>query len=203
MMRWTPWTAMVAVVLLAVPARGQVRVEINPYAGALVFDDNDLEEQGLEIDVGPMIGVRLGVAFSERWQIEGGWGFVRSDIETSEFVDVPALDAGSDVDIHVFYGALNFFVLDPEVATKLLLSAGAGGVAVDPEGGLDTGTDFALNLGVGFTHPVNEWITFRGDVRDHLTFCSDDGDPTEFKACVGDATLNHIEISAGLEFWLN
>ena len=203
MNRWTPWIAVVALALLAAPADAQVRFELNPYAGVLVFDDSELEERGLEVNPAAMIGARAGVLLSDRWQVEGGWGWARSSIEASEFVDFPDPDSEVDVDIHLLYGALDLFVLDPDVRTKLLLTAGAGLVAVDPATEGDAGVDFTVELGVGFTHPVNEWITFRGDLRDHLTFCSADLDADEFQSCSGDEVLNHVEISAGLEFWLN
>ena len=204
MARWIARIAVVALVALPVPAEAQIRWELNPYAGVLVFDDSELEEFGLEIDPAAMIGGRVAAAFSERWRIEGGWGVARSSIEPSEFVDFPDPDEAEDVNVHVLYGAVNLFVLDPEVRTKLLLTGGAGGVIVDPSGeASDAGFDFAINLGVGFTHPVNEWITFRGDVRDHLTFCSNDLDDDEFRACTGDEVLNHVEVTAGLEFRLD
>lgn len=203
MNRWTPWIAVAALALLAASADAQERYELNPYAGVLVFDDSELEERGLELDPAAMIGVRAGAALTDRWQVEGAWGVGRSSIEPSEFVDFPdSDDEAADVNVHVLYGAANLLVLDPDVRTKLLLAAGAGAVIVDPASG-EAGTDFAIELGVGFTHPVNEWITFRGDVRDHLTFCSGELGADEFQSCTGDEVLNHVEVSAGLEFWLN
>lgn len=202
--RWTPWIAVAAIVSLAGPAEAQIHWELNPYAGVLVFDDSELEELGFEIDPGAMIGARVGAALAERWRVEGGWGVARSSIEPSEFVEFPDPDEAEDVNVHVLYGAVNLLVLDPEVRTKLLLTGGAGGVIVDPASDAsDAGFDFAINLGVGFTHPVNEWITFRGDLRDHLTFCSNDLDDDEFRACTGDEVLNHVEVTAGLEFRLD
>jgi hypothetical protein len=59
-----------------------------------------------------------------------------------------------------------------------------------------------IPLAVGFTHPVNDWITFRGDVRDHIQFCSEAESEGDFAPCIGDEMLNHFEVSGGLEFWL-
>lgn len=202
MIRWTPWIAVAALALPAAPADAQVRLEVNPYAGVLVFDDSELEERGLEVNPAAMVGARVVVGLTDRWRAEGGWGIAHSSIEPSEFTQFPDPDLDVDVNVHVFYGAANLLVLDPDVRTKLLLTAGAGGVAVDPANG-DVGTNFAINLGVGFTHPVNDWITFRGDVRDHLAFCSGEPGSEKFQSCSGDEVLNHVEVSAGLEFRLN
>ena len=64
-----------------------------------------------------------------------------------------------------------------------------------------------ISIAAGFTHPVGDRVDLRGEVRDHIVFCSSDGldalgDLEEASACFfDDETLNHIEISGGVEFW--
>lgn len=171
-------------------------MHLMPYAGVLVYDDGELEAQGIEVDIGPVVGARVGFALARSWQIEAAYGFAPMSTEPSDFSD-DDVDLG-DLNAHIFYGAINYLLGYEGNPTRLLLAAGAGGVIMDPEPGSRTGS-FLIDFGVGFTHPVRDWITFRGEVRDHVTFCSapETGCPTD------DDVLHHLEISAGLQFWLN
>ena len=177
------------------------RVGVNPYVGVFIFDDGDLQEIGREANVGPVLGARLNVAFRPDWQFDLGYGYAQVETEESEFVDTDPEDQ-IELDMHSLYGAIDYFIGgSQEIPTRLLLSAGLGFLIVNPEEG-DGDASFMIPLAVGFTHPVNDWITFRGEVRDHLQFCSapDEGEGTA--ACVDDEMLNHFEVSGGLEFWL-
>lgn len=177
-------------------------LQLNPYVGAFVFDDSELNDVGLEVNIGPILGARLVAPFGRVWWLEGAYGFAFLSVEESEFRDEPG-DVEADLGAHLFYGAAVYRIGGEDVATELLLSAGLGAILLDPETG-DSATELMIPLGVGFTHPVNEWITFRGDVRDHVVFCtaSDDAEQGEFTACLDDEGLNNFEISAGLLFRL-
>lgn len=177
-------------------------LHLNPYVGAFVFDDSELNDAGLEVNIGPIIGARLVAPFGRAWSLEGAYGFAFLSVEESEFRDGLG-DVEADLGAHLFYGAAIYRIGGQDVATELLLTAGAGAIFLDPETG-DSATELMVPLGVGFTHPVNEWITFRGDVRDHIVFCtaSDDAEEGEFTACLDDEGLNNFEISAGLLFRL-
>lgn len=178
------------------------RVGVNPYVGVFLFDDGELQEIGREANVGPTLGARLNVGVGRRWQFDVGYGYAQVETELSEFGDFPDLEDQIELDVHSIYGAVDYFIGgSQEIPTRLLLGAGLGFMVVSPEVG-DGDASFMIPLDVGFTHPVNDWITFRGDVRDQVQFCSASDSEDEFAPCIGDEMLNHFEVSGGLEFWL-
>lgn len=207
--RWTLVAIMIpAFFLSAAPAAAQrpvdswVRVALNPYAGLLVLDDGDLQDQGgAEVDAGPLLGARLALALGEDWRVDGTWAWASGSVEASEFVDFPSVETDFDLAVHLIYGSVGYLISTQEVPTQLLLSAGAGVMMIDPEVG-ESDTDFMASLGAGFTHPVNHWITFRGDVKDHIAFCSASEQAGEFALCFEDEPLHNFEVSGGLEFWV-
>ena len=207
--RWIYVTLLAAVAALAPPATPAslaqgltgTRVGVNPYVGVMIFDDGDLQEIGREANVVPMLGARLNVAFRPDWQFDLGYGYAQVETEESEFVDSEPEDQ-IELDMHALYGALDYFIGGTQdIPTRLLLSAGLGLLVVSPETG-DGSASFMIPLAVGLTHPVNDWITFRGEVRDHLQFCSEADNEQDFAPCIGDEMLNHFEVSGGLEFWV-
>ncbi|HEU4464252.1 MAG TPA: hypothetical protein VFS53_04335 [Gemmatimonadota bacterium] len=178
------------------------RVGVNPYIGVFLFDDGELQEIGREANVGPTLGARLNVGVGRNWQFDVGYGYAQVETELSEFTDFPDPEDQIELDVHSLYGAVDYFIGgSQEIPTRLLLSAGLGFMVINPDVG-DGDASFMVPLAVGFTHPVNDWITFRGDVRDHLQFCSAADSEDEFAPCIGDEMLNHFEVSGGLEFWL-
>lgn len=178
------------------------RVGVNPYIGVFLFDDGELQEIGREANVGPTLGARLNVGVGRSWQFDVGYGYAQVETELSEFTDFPDPEDQIELDVHSLYGAVDYFIGgSQEIPTRLLLSAGLGFMIINPDVG-DGDASFMIPLAVGFTHPVNDWITFRGDVRDHLQFCSAADSEDEFAPCIGDEMLNHFEVSGGLEFWL-
>ncbi|HYO46336.1 MAG TPA: hypothetical protein VEY33_06560 [Gemmatimonadota bacterium] len=178
------------------------RVGVNPYVGAFIFDDGELQAIGREANLGPTLGARLNVGVGRSWQFDVGYGYAQVETELSEFVDFPDPEDQIELDVHSIYGAVDYFIGgSQEIPTRLLLSAGLGFMVINPETG-DGDASFMIPLAVGFTHPVNDWITFRGEVRDHLQFCSAADAVGEFAPCLGDELLNHFEVSGGLEFWL-
>lgn len=185
-------------------AQGQpgTRVGINPYVGVFVFDDGELQEIGREANLVAALGARLNIGVYRNWQFDIAYGYAQVETELSEFVDFPDPEDQIELDVHSFYGAADYFIGGAqEIPTRLLLSAGLGFMVVNPEVG-DGDLSFMIPLAVGFTHPVNEWITFRGEVRDHIQFCSAADNAGEFAPCLGDELLNHFEVSGGLEFWV-
>jgi hypothetical protein len=188
----------------AIRAQGQAgtRVGVNPYVGAFVFDDGELQNIGREANVVTMLGARLGVGLGRSWQLDLAYGYAQPETERSEFVDFPDPEDQIELDVHTLYGAIDYLIGgSEEIRTRLLLSAGLGLIVVNPEVG-EGDADLMIPVAVGFTHPVNDWITFRGDVRDHIHFCSTSDTAGEFSPCQGDELLNHFEVSGGLEFWV-
>lgn len=180
----------------------ETRVGVNPYVGVFIFDDGELQTIGREANVVPMLGGRLNVGVSRRWQFDAAYGYAQVETEPSEFEDFPDPEEQIEIDVHAIYGAANYFLGGTtDIPTRLVLGAGLGLLVVNPEVG-EGDADFMIPLAVGFTHPVNEWITFLGEVRDHVHFCSSSEDESEFAACFGDEVLNHFEVSGGLKFWV-
>lgn len=174
--------------LVAAPATAQVAVQ--PYFGALVFDDSGVDGV-LEIDPGALVGARLLLGVGDSWRLEGGYGF------SPLSVDVFDQSEQDDIDVHLVYGGLTY--VGGSDATRVLLSGGFGFMALSSED-LDTSADPMASVAIGFTHPIGERVTFRGEVRDHIVFCS--ADLEEVSACFfDDQALNHIEVSGGVEIW--
>ena len=97
------------------------------------------------------------------WQFDFGYGYAQVETELSEFVDFPDPEDQIELDVHSLYGAADYFIGgSQDIPTRLLLSAGLGLMIVNPEVG-DGDASFMIPLAVGFTHPVNDWITFRGE----------------------------------------
>lgn len=204
--RWAAGPLVLLALLSGSTARAQEialwRFNVSPYAGVFVFDDDELDELGVEVDIGPILGGRVGYSLAPSWQIEAAYGIAPLSTEISEFVvdETPEAELG-DLTVHLFYGAINYLLAYEANPTKLLLTAGVGGLIQDPEGG-DSDGDFLLELGIGFTHPARDWITIRGEARDHIAFCSAEG-VGETSACpVDDDVLHHIEVSGAVQFWL-
>lgn len=209
MTRYWTFALALAALAVAVPASAQtgsgrwLRVEANPYAGVFVLDDSGLEEGGLESDIGPILGGRVGVVIGDDWLVEGSYGWSSVTIEPSEFVDFPDPDFETDLSVHLLHASIGYLIHTDVAPTTLVLMAGLGGMWVDPEVG-ESDADFMAQIGAGFTHPVNDWIAVKGDFRDHVSFCSapERVDEELAATCVEDRTLHHFEISAGLQFYL-
>lgn len=198
-------TLMVATLLVSatsVRAQNLGNIAINPYAGAIIFDDGAVNDLGLEVDVGAIFGARAILSLPGNFRLFGAYGYAPLSMEASEFVGEPLTVTDLDANSHVYYGGFEYNLLSRVAPTTLLLSAGIGGMTVDLEG-VDDQTDFLASLGVGLTHRASDRITFRAEVRDHIMFCtSDSGGVVETVAvCFNDETLNHIEISGGIEIW--
>lgn len=176
-------------------------IAINPYGGVLIFDDGAVNDLGLEVDVGPIVGGRLIVSLQGNWRLFGAYGYAPLNMEASQFVvEQPVTQL--DINSHIFYGGFEYNLLSRVAPTTLLLSAGAGGIVFDLEG-VDDETDFLLSVGAGLTHRASDRITFRAEVRDHIVFCTSEaqGVVERVAACFTDETLNHFEVSGGIEIW--
>lgn len=204
--RWLIGSLMLTV-FAAASADAQVlrSFNVSPYIGAFFFDDESLSDvAGVEVDAAVILGARVGYAFARSWQIEGAYGYAPLSTEPSEFQGGGDPEELADIKAHLLYGAINYLLTYEENPTALLLTAGGGLMILDPDvEGADNTSDPMLELGVGFTHPLRDWITIRGDARDHIVFCGGPELVGETSACpAGDETLHNFEVSAGLQFWL-
>jgi hypothetical protein len=178
-------------------------IAINPYAGGIIFDDGAVNDLGLEVDVGGIFGARAIVALPGNFRLFGAYGYAPLSLDASGFVGEPLTITDLDANSHVYYGGFEYNLFSRVSPTTLLLSAGIGGMTVDLEG-VDDQTDFLASVGAGLTHRATDHITFRAEVRDHIMFCTSSagGVVETVAACFDDETLNHIEISGGIEIWL-
>jgi outer membrane beta-barrel protein len=208
-MRHARWLigSLVLTIFAAATADAQVlrSFHVSPYAGLFFFDDGTLSDvSGVEVETAAILGARVGYAFTRSWQIEGAYGFAPLTTEPSEFQGGGDPEELADIDAHLLYGAINYLLTYADNPTALLLAAGGGVMILDPDvEGADSTSDPMLELGVGFAHPVRDWITIRGDFRDHMVFCGAPELVGEPSACpAGDETLHNFEVSAALQFWL-
>jgi hypothetical protein len=198
--------ALTVTILLAsatgIRAQNFGNIAINPYGGALIFDDGAVSDLGLEVDVGAIFGGRLIFSLPGNFRLFGAYGYAPLSMEASQFVvEQPTTEL--DANGHLFYGGFEYNLLSRVSPTTLLLSAGAGGMVFDVEG-VDDETDFIVSVAAGLNHEASDRITFRAEVRDHIVFCTSSagGVVEQVAACFSDETLNHIEISGGIEIWM-
>jgi OmpA-OmpF porin, OOP family len=152
------WVATAMFIILAWPmgALAQERAGIftlTPFAGAYLFE-------GGEFDDGPIVGMGLGYALTDRWHVEGSLGAIFSDS-----------DQGGDT-LGLLYrveGLYHFRRFDRFVP---FLAAGVGGITYDyDEGGDDTYLLF--DYGGGVKYSLTERIAVRGDLR-HVILSEDE-----------------------------
>ncbi len=207
-MRHARWMigSLFLITLLASAANGQesYRFHVSPYAGIFLFDDQALQDDtGFEVNTAVILGARLGYAFARSWQVEGGYGYASLTSEPSSFQSGLDEQTAVDMEAHLLYGAIDYLLTYANNPTALLLTAGGGVMILSPDSG-DHATDPMIELGTGFTHPVSDRVTVRGDARDHIVFCSQPDFSFEFGACPGgDKTLHNFEVSAAIQFWLH
>jgi hypothetical protein len=207
--RWAIFPLVLAAILFGSTARAQDpalrRFNVAPYVGAFFFDDDELSQSlGVEVDIGALFGARAGYEIAPAWQIEGAYGYSSLSTEVTEFQGDPGDVELGEITAHLIYGAIDYLLFYRDNPTALLLSAGVGTIILDGEGeASDPEAEFLLDLGIGFTHPVRDWITFRGEARDHMQFCGAAEGVGDTSACpADDDVLHHIEVSAGAQFWI-
>lgn len=201
----------------AVPASGQdeepastTRVEeehpwyVMPNAGAFLLDDGDLGEVGMASDPTFIVGVRAGYVIDERWSVEGSYGYSPLNGSSAGFGDI---DGG----LHVYYGAVNYALLEEE-STRVFLSGGLGAMRYsydefERRGVLLQDVSWAneviLPLGVGIEFGSHERVSLRFDGKYHVQFCRAEDEPIDetedFSHCpLDDTVLWNPEITGGI-----
>jgi hypothetical protein len=211
--KWAKASSAVLIAIALAPGPAEAQVAINPYFGALFFDDSGWDFLGLgalvAVDTSAIVGARVVVPIARSWEIEGAYGYASPGLEPNGFLldpgpgfEIPADSDVPDLDVHIFYGAINYLLGPQSVTTKFLLSAGLGGMRLSGLGPVEENgstADFMATFGVGVTQPLADRITLRGELRDHIVFCEEH----LLSVCLTDETLNHFELSGGLEIWLN
>jgi hypothetical protein len=180
-------------VALATTANAQ-RGYIEGFGGVLIVDDGKLADA--EIDPAAMFGGAVGLVIAPGWEVTGAYGY--SPITLTILEEEPNEEI--DAKVHLYFGAVNY-VFPSERAFHFLVTAGLGGIAIDPDvEGADSSNDFLVNFGGGLRYAASERIAIQGIVRDNVQFCKAiDEDAVEISICPDDdAALNHIEISGGL-----
>lgn len=218
--RWRAASVAAACAALALPAAlaaqegsaGDGPWTLGAYAGVLRIDDGELSGVGMEIDSPVLVlGGRAAYRFSERWEIEGGYGYASltatSEPETGEV----------DGQLHQYHGALVYLV--PAGRARFRLTGGVGGMrySYDPfmrrndQGEVveleDTswGHELVVLLGAGLGVDAGERFELRADVLDRVQFCNGEGKPInetgDFSHCPLDsAVLSNLELTGGIAF---
>jgi hypothetical protein len=167
---------------------------IEGFGGILIVDDGKLADA--EIDPSGVFGGSVGLVIAPGWEVAGAYGY--SPITVTILDEEPNEEI--DAKIHLYFGAVNY-IFPSERAFHFLVTAGLGGIAIDPDiEGADSSNDFLVNFGGGLRYAASERIAIQGIVRDNVQFCKAiDEDSAEVSICPDDdAALNHIEISGGL-----
>jgi hypothetical protein len=214
-----------AVTALAVLSRvsGTDEWAIEPYAGVLLVDDwepaVETSERFDAESAAPLVGVRVLVPVSDRWESGAEVGATSFDV-TMDFPDEPGdFVLKSDVTAHAFLGIVRRSW--PFDRTALTATAGVGALRMDADevvSGRSSGdlapADVAppdpavehepiLTLGVGARRGLYERIAVTAEARDLLHRCegvSEGTFPQEASDvfCGRDAWLHHLQLTASL-----
>jgi OmpA-OmpF porin, OOP family len=141
---------------------------LTPFAGGYTFDGKQ------HLDTSPVIGLRAGYNFTDRFGVEGLFDYTRSE---------GPLD---DQKINLSNYSMNMlYHFCPKNRLVPFLTAGYGGMTFDPRGG-SAFTKGAFNYGAGVKYALGKSMELRGEVR-HLIF-----ETTE--------SLSNVEYGIGLGF---
>jgi len=169
----------IVLVLLAfsVNASAQIRpgtFNIGPMFGVGMFEGNQ------DLDNAPVIGIRGGYDFTDRWGVEGtiNWIPTKYNYESSMFIPArPGYwvtfpdSAHTNVFNYRIEAVYNFM---PSSQLVPFIAAGIGGQTIDYRGGVDKKdkTRFAADYGVGLKYFLTETLAIRADVRHVLAIGS-------------------------------
>jgi len=183
----------VAVLSLMLVANAHAqRGYVEGFGGVLFVDDGELADA--TIDPSGLFGAVLGLAVAPGWEVAAAYGY--SPVTATEDETSTEIDAN----VHVYFGAVNY-IFPSERAIHVLLTAGLGGMTIDPDlEGAESSNDFLVNFGGALRYTASDRVAIQGTVRDHVQFCkATDEDSDTISICPDDdAALNHIEISGGL-----
>lgn len=197
--------AALAALAASTPAGAQVGVSVSPYVGVHFHDDGAIAwargegdpEAAIQVDAARFVGVKLGIRFLERMWLEGDVGLASL---TGEAEDVGDLERAEVDGRAALYTVALGFDLSPTRKLSTVALVGIGGATTDFDlSGTDSFTDVIVTAGLGASYPLHEHVRLRGDVRSVVEFC-DRPDEEAFAACLEDASLTHVEASAGLRF---
>lgn len=194
--RWVTALALIAALGLAADARAQTGY-VEGFGGVLIVDDGKIEDFGVTIDPALLLGVVLGYAPAPRWEVAAAYGYAPATAEDDEANEF-------DANVHAYFGAVNY--LFPSDPATFLLTAGIGGLTIDPDvvdedgESLDSSNDLMVNFGAGVRFMATDRIAIQGVVRDYVQFCkaADEGESKISLCPDDDSTLNHIEVSGGV-----
>lgn len=193
-------TAVVALPTFAGDARAQTGY-VEPFAGVLIVDDGELDEFGVSVDPGFLIGAVLGYAVRPNWEVAAAYGYSGVTASLEEFGEEEEADAA----VHVYFGAVNY-VFPSSGPLAFLLTGGLGGITISPDDDVaDSSSDLLANFGGGLRWTSSGGgFALQATARDHVQFCQgfdleDLEDADAFSACpLDDTALHHIEVSGGV-----
>lgn len=155
---------------IASPAEAEVRagaVTLSPMVGGYRFDgDQNLKNR-------PIYSLALGYNFSRHWATEAVAGFVRTEVEDTDF------------DFSIYHARLDFlYHFTPEAPATLYLAAGVGGLIFDADGEGefdDMDKDALVDYGLGMKAFLSDSVAVRFDARHIITAENEDFDGEEFQ----------------------
>jgi OOP family OmpA-OmpF porin len=172
----------VSVFLLPLSARSEIKagsVEVSPFAGVNFFDT----KQNLEI--GPIIGGRLGYNFTDFLGIEATAQYIRSGVDdrSKTFTRQGQFTSPTkDVNVIMYHLDLLYHFL-PEGRFNPFIVAGYGAANYDPK--ISNKNMSILDFGVGAKYWMTDNIALRADARDNMVF---------------DEHLHNLEATMGVVF---
>jgi len=173
---------LLSVFILPMSARADIKagsVEVNPFLGVNLFE----KRQNLEI--GPIIGGRLGYNFTNYLGIEAAGEFIRSrvDDKSKKYDEEGKFTSPiGDVNIVMYHLDLIYHFM-PDSKFNPFIVAGYGAAFYDPK--INNKNMSVVDFGVGAKYWFADNMALRADVRDNLVL---------------DETIHNIQATVGVVF---
>ncbi|UCC71424.1 MAG: outer membrane beta-barrel protein [Gemmatimonadota bacterium] len=169
--------------------------------GGLFLPTADLVDQTTAGDVyqyghktGWTAGGRFALYITPRFAVDGELVYAQSDLDVNNVLAGTPSD--TTVDAGLIVGSVNavYTVLDPPLDPLAVFVSGGLGLVYRDSDDLDSPTDIAGVLGIGFRYGVSPTVDIRVDLRDYLSMF--EGNIPE-----ADSKLqNDLFVTAGVEF---
>jgi hypothetical protein len=180
------------------------RLEISPYAGALLPRSLDV----LDIDDAPLFGARVGVRLPGGLAVEGQAGYAPLDVRELPRGLAPGGSGGGalrgfDASLLLLEGGLTFALPLPGPVTPFL-GIGGGAARFDPdltveERAVESESEVVVSAGAGLRLSL-AGLRLRVDLRDHVILDALQDTARALGVEDGGDTLHSIEASLGIIF---
>jgi OOP family OmpA-OmpF porin len=173
---------LVSVFLLPMSATAEIKagsVEVSPFIGLNLFDSQQ------NLDLGPMIGGRIGYNITNFLGIEATGQYIKTGVDDKSKLYTRQgqfTSPTSDVDVFMYHLDLLYHFM-PESKFNPFIVAGYGAAHYSPK--INTGNMSILDFGVGAKYWLADNFALRADLRDNMVF---------------DEHLHNIEATVGVVF---